>query len=85
MPEQFRYWILTIPHNAYQPPTELPQQLTWLRGQEEIGHNTNYHHWQLVAAFKRGVRLAAVKSLFGQSCHAQPTRGPAANEYCFKV
>jgi len=81
---QARYWLLTIPEHAYQLPSELPSQLSYLRGQQEIGESTNYHHWQLVAAFKRAVRLAAVKSLFGQSCHAEPSRSSAANEYVFK-
>lgn len=85
MSQQARYWLLTIPKDAYQLPTELPNQLAFLRGQQEIGSDTNYEHWQLVAAFKRAVRLAAVKSLFGQSCHAEPSRSSAANEYVFKV
>jgi len=85
MTQQARYWILTIPKDAYQPPVELPQQLAFLRGQQEIGTNSDYQHWQLVAAFKRSVRLAGVKSLFGQQCHAEPSRSSAANEYVFKV
>jgi hypothetical protein len=82
---QARYWLLTIPKDAYQPPAELPAQLSFLKGQQEIGDNTNYHHWQCVCAFKRAVRLAAVKSLFGQQCHAEPSRSSAANDYVFKV
>jgi len=85
MSNQARYWLLTIPLDAYQLPTELPEQLTYLRGQKEIGNETGYEHWQLVAAFKRAVRLAAVKSLFGSTCHAEPSRSSAANDYVFKV
>lgn len=81
---QARYWLLTIPFDAYQLPTELPKQLAYLAGQQEEGATTNYHHYQLIAIFKRAVRLAAVKSLFGKSCHAEPSRSEAANEYVFK-
>lgn len=84
MSQQARYWLLTIPKNDYQLPTELPQQCNFLRGQLERGNDTGYEHWQVVVSFKRAVRLAAVKSLFGQSCHAEPTRSQAANEYVLK-
>lgn len=85
MSQQARYWLLTIPKDAYQLPTELPQQLTWIRGQQERGGDTGYEHWEVVATFKRAVRLAAVKSLFGPTCHAEPSRSSAANDYVFKV
>lgn len=78
-----RYWLLTIPKDAYQPPAELPQQLVWLRGQQERGAG-GFEHWQLVAGFKNSQRLAGVKSLFGRQCHAEPSRSSAANEYVFK-
>lgn len=81
---QARYWLLTIPKDAYIVPTELPKQLTWLRGQAEKGNDTGYEHWQLMATFKRAVRLAAVKSLFGDKCHGEPSRSSAANEYVIK-
>lgn len=87
MPDQARYWLLTIPANAYQPPAQeedLPNNVVFLRGQRELGANTNYEHWQLVVAFKRAVRLAAVKAIFSNQCHAEPSRSAAANEYVLK-
>lgn len=84
MSQQARYWLLTIPHNDWTKPQTLPQQLVYLRGQEEIGSDTGYRHWQLLAVFRRAVRLAAVKTIFGQSCHAEPSRSSAANDYVWK-
>lgn len=82
--QQARYWLLTIPSHAYQPPVSLDNSIQWLRGQRERGGNTGYEHWQLIVAFKRAVRLAAVKKIFGNQCHAEPSRSSAANEYVFK-
>lgn len=81
---QARYWILTIPKNDWQKPTTLPPTISYIRGQEEIGSNTNYRHWQLLVIYKRAVRLHAVKTFFGQSCHAEPSRSGAANDYVWK-
>lgn len=80
---QHRYWLLTIPAADWEP-TELPQGCIYAKGQKEIGANTNYEHWQVLAIFKRGVRLAAVKRAFGQRCHAEPSRSVAAETYVWK-
>lgn len=81
---QARYWLLTIPKNAYQLPEQLPAGIVWLRGQQERGHDTGYEHWQLFATFNKKVRLATVKRTFGNACHAEPSRSAAAEEYVFK-
>jgi len=80
---QQRYWLLTIPKNDWQQLNELPDTIQFLRGQQELGA-TGYEHWQLLVAFKRAVRLAAVKSIFGNTCHAEPSRSAAATEYVWK-
>lgn len=80
---QKRYWLLTIPKNDWQPPTDLADALAYIRGQAERGAG-GYEHWQVLAVFKRGVRLAAVKRVFGRTCHAEPSRSDAANEYVWK-
>lgn len=79
---QARFWILTIPHADFLP--FLPDSVVHLAGQLERGDSTAYLHWQLVASFGRAVRLAAIKRIFGQSCHAEPTRSVAARAYVFK-
>lgn len=79
---QARYWLLTIPHADFVP--FLHANVQYIKGQVERGANTGYLHWQLLVAFKRAVRLAAVKSNFGDSCHAEPSKSSAANEYVWK-
>lgn len=83
MPEQARYWLLTIPENDWQP-NELPSECVYIRGQKEIGADTGYRHWQILSIFKRSVRLAKVKAVFGQRCHAEPSKSSAANQYVWK-
>lgn len=80
---QGRYWLLTIPHNEFLP--YLPPNCVYLRGQLESGHNTGYLHWQLLVAFRSNTRLAAVKKLFGDQCHAELSRSAAADDYVWKL
>lgn len=77
-----RYWLLTIPHADFTP--FLPRPLVYLRGQLERGGSTGYLHWQLLAVFPCQQRLAAVKRVFGDSCHAEPSRSDAADAYVWK-
>lgn len=79
---QGRYWLLTIPHHDYTP--YLHQNVSYLRGQVESGAGTGYLHWQLLAAFNKKVRLAGVKAIFGDTCHAELSRSDAADEYVWK-
>jgi len=76
------YWILTIPHADYVP--YKPDCVQFVRGQLERGSTTGYLHWQLLVAFKRKCRLAAIKTTFGATTHAELTRSAAANDYVWK-
>lgn len=76
-----KYWILTIPYADFVP--YQPPDIQFIRGQLERG-DSGYLHWQLSIAFVRQVRLSAVKKLFGDTAHAEPTRSDAANDYVFK-
>lgn len=80
--KQARFWILTIPHADFLP--WLPPGVAYIRGQLERGERTGYEHWQLCVSFTSKQRLRAVKSIFGDSCHAEPTRSDAAREYVWK-
>lgn len=89
--QQARYWILTINDSdsgeSWSPPDTLDQNFSgvqWLTGQKEIGSNTGRAHWQLFCSFKRAVRLAAVRKLFGTRVHAEPSRSTAAESYVLK-
>lgn len=79
---QARYWLLTIPHHNFLP--YLPDACSSIKGQLECGSTTGYLHWQVLVSFKRAVRLGAVKKLFGDSVHAEPSRSAAADEYVWK-
>lgn len=78
------YWILTIPFEQWAVPRELPEGIAYMRGQGEVGQNTEFRHWQLLAVFSRKVSLRGVKSVFGSGCHAELSRSSAADEYVFK-
>jgi len=79
---QARYWLLTIPHHEFTP--YLPRGVNWIRGQTERGADTGFLHWQLCCGFAKPARLAAVKKIFGDSCHAEKSRSAAADAYVFK-
>lgn len=81
-----RYWILTIPHHEFTP--YLPAACQYIRGQLERGAGTGlpgsgFLHWQVVVAWPKTVRLAAVRRLFGP-VHAELTKSEAALEYVWK-
>lgn len=79
---QARYWILTIKHESFTP--FLPLPIRWIRGQLERGEQTGYLHWQCVVICQRKLRLGGIKSIFGDSVHAEPTRSAAAEDYVWK-
>lgn len=86
---QGKFWILTIPKDDFQQPTTIDTEqfsnIEFIHGQLERGNGeTAYEHWQIVVGFKRKIRLAGVKGVFGQSCHAELTRSAAANDYVCK-
>jgi len=76
------YWLLTIPGHAFTP--YLPPGVAYIKGQREVGAGTEYAHWQLFVILSRQSRLSAIKKLFGDSCHAEPTRSSNAEAYCWK-
>lgn len=78
------YWLLTIPEDAYERPSTLPKQISWIKGQLEVGQDTGYRHWQLMVGMRRKCRLAAIKKLFGERCHAELSRSAAADNYVCK-
>ena len=77
-----RYWLLTIPAHLYVPFLHRP--VKYVRGQLERGGDTGYLHWQLLIIFNGPQRLSFVKSIYGDQCHAEPSRSRAADEYVWK-
>lgn len=79
---QATYWILTIKYEQFTP--YLPQSVSFIKGQLERGDTTSYLHWQVYCIFTRQVRLSAVKKVFGDTVHAEPTYSEEAENYCWK-
>lgn len=78
---QVTHWILTIPGHCFVP--YLPPNIAYIKGQLEQGAG-GFVHWQLYVVFQKKVRLGGVKSVFGEECHAEPTRSSAARDYVWK-
>lgn len=79
---QARFWLLTIPHADFVP--YQPPNVDYIRGQLERGNDTGYLHWQILVHFARKIRLRGVKSTFGDTTHAEPSRSDAARDYVWK-
>jgi len=79
-----KYWLLTIPAASWNPPTSLPAEFTFIKGQKEVGGETGYEHWQVVVCLKSKKRLTGIKALFTSDTHAELSRSAAANQYVFK-
>jgi len=77
------FWMLTIPAASYTMPTELPDGLTWIRGQQEEGEAGGYLHWQICVALVRKSSLSGLLVRFPGS-HAELTKSAAANDYVWK-
>lgn len=78
---QAKYWILTIPHADYTP--YKPPGVQHIRGQLEQGEG-GYLHWQICLELDRKQRRSSVKDLFGDRCHAEPSRSTAVLDYVWK-
>lgn len=52
---QGRYFLCTIPRDAWELPTVLPEHLAYLKGQQEEGAS-GYKHWQLLAIFTKSIK-----------------------------
>lgn len=50
----------------------------------EPNQRPRYLHWQILVIFSRKLRLGGVKSIFGRTVHAEPSRSQAADEYVWK-
>lgn len=78
--------MLTIGEQYWRPDEfEYPNQLVhYVKGQLEIGTENGFRHWQIVAYFKRPVRVSTVRHAFGGHAHCEPTRSDAIEDYVWK-
>lgn len=80
-----RYWMFTIPADAWSVPERLPDGVSYLCGQKEQGTSgTDYVHWQGVVYYTDKIRLAKAKTYFPNVAHLEPTRSEAARDYVQK-
>lgn len=79
---QAKYWLLTIPHADFLP--YKPPNVDYIKGQLEMGGTTGFCHWQVLVCFSTKQRLRGVKSVFGPTVHAEPSKSAAANSYVWK-
>jgi len=76
--------MATIPERDWQPPNDLPGEISWLRGQLEAGGSTGFRHWQLLVAFSKKKSLNQAKEIFGSRAHLELSRSEAAADYVWK-
>jgi len=79
-----KYWLLTIPALDFLLPSPLPNRIAYVKGQREVGADTGYEHYQVLAVYTTQVRLPQLKRDFGVTCHAEPSRSDAADAYVWK-
>lgn len=78
---QWRWWLLTIPFDAWS--QCLPNGVTYIKGQQEIGES-GYHHWQLLVYTQMKKTFNGLKALFPREAHVEPSRSTAAANYVWK-
>jgi len=76
-----RIYIATIPQQSFVP--FLPNGVSWIRGQLELGAN-GFLHWQIVCHFSKPIRISGIKTLMGSDSHWEPTRSEASEQYVWK-
>lgn len=87
---QVAHWCFTLFNYSLQELdvkfTSLPDNVRYIIYQEELTPDTGREHLQGYIEFKRTVRVAALKSLFGDHVHGEPRKysRKAAKEYCQK-
>lgn len=75
------YWIGTIPRDDWEPC--LPEGISYLRGQPELGES-GYKHWQVLVACQRKQSLPGLRRIFSGIGHWELTRSAAADAYVWK-
>lgn len=77
-----KYWLATIPHHIWVP--HLNENVSYCKGQLEIGESTQYLHWQIFFITTTQCRVSSLKKSFGDECHFEATRSAAGEAYVWK-
>jgi len=67
---QFSMWLLTVPVADFVSTDALPNNVKYIKGQQEVGAGTGYQHWQLFVSTTR-MTLVALKRIF-PTAHIEP-------------
>jgi len=79
-----RIWLGTIPFTPEYDLNSRLDRIVYAVGQRELGATTGYEHWQLVVYLGKPSRLSALKKIFGDNSHWEPTLSAAAESYVWK-
>lgn len=77
------YWLLTIPRGLWEDPGQLPEGMSYIRGQAETGEG-GFEHWQVLVIYRRKQSLRGVKEYFPRESHAELAYSKAALDYVWK-
>lgn len=79
---QGRYWLLTVKAEDFCPQNVNPEFIKYIKGQQELGENTGFLHWQLFVLTER-VSLKKLKD-WCPTAHIELSRSEAAEQYVWK-
>jgi len=78
-----RIWIGTLAYTAADDISGKSESFAYAKGQQEIGVEGGYHHWQFVVWMGKPCRLSALKKIWATG-HFELGRSSAAEEYIWK-
>ncbi|AYP28905.1 MAG: helicase [Zuhalvirus cruti] len=80
--KQYRFWAVTCGIDVWAVPQTPPQRVRYIRGQQEIGEGTGYHHWQLAFHTDKLTETAARRLI--PSAHWEPMKCKEYEDYVWK-
>lgn len=80
---QARYFLCTIPGNAWNPPQELNPSVQYLKGQKEEGEG-GFVHWQVLLVLGKPGTIKKAKTFLCPQAHLECSRSVAADAYVWK-
>jgi len=78
-----RIWIGTLPYTSADDISGKSESFAYAKGQQEIGVEGGYHHWQFLVWMGKSVRLSALKKIWPTG-HFELGKSAAAEEYVWK-
>ena len=81
-----KYWFITVGAEYFKPVQAMcpRRDLTFMKGQREIGENTGFDHWHFSVGFSKEKTMAQVKEYFCKEARCELSRSDAVDEYVWK-